>query len=91
MAHVIVRVDYKQMGQPRPYADHVFEATLTLDGDWYGKRPDFPEAAIKKYVQTLVHGFVDGRTPEWHEPRLKSLTKREPHIWDVTVIQPFLD
>lgn len=96
-----VEVELHRSGQPRPYADHEYVATLIFRGDtengWaskYGWAENQDVAKIKEivkpYVQLFVHPFVEGAR-EWHQPWLEKLEYAGAGIWDVVVKSPYLD
>jgi hypothetical protein len=91
---VIYTVRKFQSGQPRPYADSIYTAEIELDGDWYGKRPDFGEEVIKRAASALVRPFTAEKGDEsrkWYETYLDQIIKKEPHTWFVRIVQPYCD
>lgn len=88
-ATAIWKVTHLQAGQPRPYADSIYEYEIELDGDWYGKRPDFGEAVVKQAAQGLTRGWSNN--PGWADRKLDRFEKLEPHRWFVRIIEPYPD
>lgn len=90
---VVWKVRPISAGQPRPYADSVYESEIELDGHWYTGRPDFGREVVKRAVHALVRPFAaeKGESRQWHEAWLESLEKIEPHLWRAVVIEPYLD
>lgn len=97
-----VTLELLHSGQPRAYADELWEGVLTFsvpEGQlWAGGFPSTPEQ-VKPYVNLMLHGFVDklaGEKWEWHQPWLKELERlgvpdERPIRWRAVVIGPYLD
>lgn len=93
-----ITVECLRTGQPRPYADHLYEAIITCEVVPYKKREigevlEFEPAkwnrdVVLKHAQS-IREFYD--KPEWHQPRLESLTEIKPGVWRMIVTQPYLD
>lgn len=91
---VIYKVTTIQSGQPRPYADSVYEYNIELSGDWYGSRPDFGQEVIERAAQGLTRGWAkrkDDPDREWHQSYLDSFEKLAPSSWQVRIVEPYLD
>jgi hypothetical protein len=89
-----IEVDLKQAGQPRPYADSIYEGYLTFsvpEGQMYASKwPKDPEQ-VKPFAQLLIEPWYD--EPQWYQSRLKTLERvpGETNRWHVIVIRPYLD
>lgn len=91
------RIDVERLsaGQPRPYADSVYECELRFTNWWTsttGPRkgnwePD--EQLVREAVRLFVHPFKD--EPTWADDKLKTLEKTGPATWRAVVISPYLD
>lgn len=91
---VIWKVRHISAGQPRPYADSVYEYEIELDGNWYTGRPDFGESVVLRAAQGLTRGWAKKRDDPnrgWHESYLSVFEKTAPHTWRVKIIEPYLD
>jgi len=92
------RIEIKDIrcGQPRPYADSIYEAELTFENWWDamdGEKQgawDPPEEFVKRVAQLLVHPFED---PPRHplDSRLRSIVKLGRGRWRVEIVEPFCD
>lgn len=81
-------------GQPRPYADSTYEAEIELDGERYGKRPDFGEERVADASKGIVRPWTrrkDDPKREWWEAYLDSIEKIAPHTWRVRIVEPYCD
>jgi hypothetical protein len=93
---VRVTVERLRAGQPRAYADSVYEAILRVEWvPYFLNQPEewapaqFEESVIKRYVRALVHEFSD--KPEFLEPSLTMLKKEATGVWHAIVTQPYCD
>ena len=87
---VIWKVRKIQAGQPRPYADSIYESEIELDGSWYGgKRPDFGEQRVAEVSKALVRGWTKRKDEDrmWYETYLDSIQKIAPHTWRVRIVR----
>jgi hypothetical protein len=80
-------------GQIRPYADTVHEGIIELDGDWYGKRPDFGRGVVRQALAGIARPFTKEKDDErfWYEAYLDYLEKVEPHVWRFRIVLPYDD
>lgn len=82
--------DMLAAGQPRAYADSVYEAVLTYEFRGpYAERMRLGREVVARHAKMLVHSWSD--EPQWYEPRLADLTETEPRVWYVKVTAPYLD
>jgi len=85
-------IEYKSTGQPRPYADHIYDFTITVEWIPYGKDDwELNELAyeiIERHARASQNWHDK---PEWHQPRLWSKSHVNKGVWQFIVIQPFLD
>lgn len=90
---VIWKVRPISSGQPRPYADSVYEAEIELDGHWYTGRPDFGEEVVAQASKALVRGWTKRKDQprEFHESFLDSIQKIAPSLWRVRIVEPYVD
>lgn len=83
--------DFIAAGQPRPYADTIYEAVLryefSITRSAATMRP--ARSVVERHARVLVHNWAD--EPKWHEARLKLLEEMEPNVWHVVVVVPYLD
>lgn len=88
----IIEVETIQAGQPRPYADHIYESYITFsvpEGQMWARKWGTHESTVKQFIPLLVGGYSEN--PEWHDSRLEKLEQVSPGRWHVIVIQPFID
>lgn len=90
---VIWKVRHISAGQPRPYADAIYEYEIELDGNWYTGRPDFGAEVVERAAQGLTRGWTKkpGEDRAWHESYLDVFEKVAPHVWRVKIVEPYLD
>jgi hypothetical protein len=94
---MITEVKILRAGQPRPYADSVYEAEIRFNNFWdstTGERPgewDPGEDVVKMITKAMVHCFSDKEKPEWHEAILKKIFKVGRGFWFVRVEEPYCD
>lgn len=74
MSKTIIEIDHICSGQPRPYADHVYEAYITMQGigvlaDPYVMFYNVKEEHAKELAKKYVHKWAD--EPGWAGPALK--------------------
>jgi len=103
MSKVIIEIDCLEAGQPRPYADSRYRATIEAykHGVYTNDKVidcSISEETAKFLASIFVRSFHDD--PEWHQARLESLKvlksktimkKELPFKWEVLIVQPFLD
>jgi len=95
MSRVVIEIIFTRSGQPRPYADSVYEGTIIFSNYWdssTGERegawdPDI--AVVKQTVQLYLHRFTEPKTAM--EPWLDLVEKVDRGRWHVRVIAPYLD
>ena len=76
MSKTIVEIEILQAGQPRPYADSMYEAYVScrLDGIYTYGRPVYrilTEHEVKQLAKLFVHSVVLPDEAGWWEPQLK--------------------
>jgi hypothetical protein len=90
-----VDVEHITSGQPRPYADSIYEAELRFTNWWRsltGPRKgtwEPKESDVRELARILVHPFED--QPTFGSAHLKSLTREAPQTWRVLIVDPYLD
>lgn len=98
----IVLVKHLRAGQPRPYADAVYESEITFTGKNLSTRPEHSthvlgchpyESVVKGMAYHLVHEFTENG--HCMQSYLKSLecVEKKPGMsrWRVVIICPFTD
>jgi len=98
-----VLVKHIRQGQPRPYADGVYESEITFTGKNISTKPEKTTIVIggnlgpdlaKRYVKLMVHNFVDD-VKNGMEPYLQHFSEVRRDAGSITyraiVIEPFLD
>lgn len=97
-----ITVESVRVGQPRPYADGIYESLMLFEGGHPSTEADFDlsfacryqEAEVKKLAKVLVHNFVDEPTHAL-EPHLQSIKMEAEgeawQLWRVIIISPFTD
>lgn len=85
-----IHVWYHQVGQPRPYADSVYEATVKAVIHRGELEVEVSQKLIFEIVALLVHEYED---PPSHAlaPRLEILEKESWGTWHVRIVEPFTD
>jgi hypothetical protein len=92
MDKVIVELELLRAGQPRPYADSMWEATLTFsdpyDGTW---TPD--HKTVIRFIKAFYYDdFYAGEGKrEQHTPYLDSLIQTANNQWKVVIVSPYMD
>lgn len=83
-----------QAGQPRAYADSIYEYELTCEwqgmtgrGDWQPR--DLVEPLVRKIARGMCREWFDN--PEWHQAKLDTFVKIGPGHWRIKIIEPYLD
>ena len=98
MSDLTITVKHLQHGQPRRYADHIYESEITIEGERAWDR--LVEDQVKNLAKAVVHPFHD--EPEgWASARLDEVTRlsseREDklgacrEVWRVRVRVPYTD
>lgn len=87
-------VEFCAAGQPRPYADTIYEFDLRVEWIPYGGQPrwepnDLNDDLIVKAARAIGHDWKD--KPDWHEATLKSKTKIGPGHWRFKVTLAYTD
>lgn len=90
-----IEVETIQSGQPRPYADHIYESYITFsvpEGQMYSSKWPSAAAQVVPYAQLLVAHWDDDET-DWFRNRLVKLEQVSirPNKWHVIVTSPYLD
>jgi len=97
MSRFRVEVRTIRAGQPRAYADSVYESDIIFsnwwdsttgerEGNWCPHRD-----TVKKLAALLVHDFVDSENRHMLDPYLESISKVGPQVWKVVIIDPYCD
>lgn len=90
-----VTMTWQQSGQPRPYADSIYEATLEFDqsAPWTDKWTP-PEVMVIQMARGLMNrGNFKLKDEEraWHETYAEKVEKLAPNKWRIKLIQPYCD
>jgi len=91
-----VECEWHQAGQPRPYADSIYEATLRFSttAPWASKW-DPPEVTVEAIAQAVMNRgkFVRKDDPErqWHQTYAERFDKVSDSTWRIKLIQPYCD
>lgn len=90
-----IHIQWHQAGQPRRYADSLYEATFTFGGELLGKQWDPPEKMVKRIAAFFLHPVtpVKDKNEErgWWEPFFDSCRKLGPSTWRVCIREPYTD
>lgn len=87
-----ITVETVRAGQPRPYADSVYEYIMTLEWIPYGNSEDGfqPRKLAKDAAMAIAKGacrnFYEKKDkPEWHLPILQSMTEIDTGKWNLII------
>jgi hypothetical protein len=83
-----ISVKHLSAGQPRPYADSVYEAIIQIT-DAAGTPAKWNREVVLPVARCLVHDWSD--KPEFLEPRLAQCENTAPGTWHIKVVQPYAD
>ena len=85
-----IEVEILQYGQPRAYADHIYEGYLrySSNGLW-GSEVDMETA--KKEAKVLIRNFVEKEGKEWHQTYLEECRNEVKNVFYFKIIQPYID
>ena len=100
MSKLIIEIETISAGQPRPYADSIYKYRVSSDFYWDSTTgPRLSDSYLMKEKEALnavssVRGCPvwfakDDRM--WYEAYLESVVEATPGVWEVTIIQPYLD
>lgn len=87
-------------GQPRPYADSVYEYIITVEWIKSTHPRDVtpvwePNDISEEVVKKLIRGFADVKFPEekpdWYETTVTSFTKIGPGKWRLQANRAYTD
>lgn len=94
-----ITVEHIRSGQPRPYADSVYEAIITIEGGipssqkGYDLRWRGQESTIKEIAKMFVRNFADTPTP--FQTGLTEIEMIEEtdfcRRWRVVIVEPYTD
>jgi hypothetical protein len=95
-----ITVETLRAGQPRPYADSIYHYRVTIE--WQGlvgyKNPDAPFVPRPQLAQRIVDRILYGLCGPWQElgndPFQRRLDRKEmtaPGVWEVVVVEPYID
>ena len=86
-----IEIEILQSGQPRAYADSIYEGYLrySAEGMWASK----PNAEVaKKEAKVLIHDFKEKTEKrEWHEPYLAEFKNEKENEYYFKIIEPYTD
>lgn len=85
----IIEIETLQAGQPKPYADSIYEYLITLN--WC---PDDPDGYIKGLAKTTLdlHGLRGSSAEgDWWLPYIEEIKRTSEHTWKVRIKRDFLD
>jgi hypothetical protein len=87
-----ITFDHIRSGQPRPYADSVYEFNMVFTANrgkdgwvdvWYPTK-----VMALKYAKAHQEFYEQ---PEWYQPKLEEFNEVEKGKWRVKIVQPYLD
>lgn len=87
----VIEIETKRAGQPRPYADSVYEDILTFTDDrgkWTPRLEEVRKIAIGLYGDR-VKEKSDVR--EFWEPYFEEIIQLSENSWRVIIIDPYKD
>ena len=70
-------ITWKQSGQPRPYADHIYSGTITADSE-SDVRVELT-AAIRDRIYNIDEAYP------WHAPHFTQLKLVSPNTWEFII------
>ena len=81
MQKKIIEIEIIQSGQPRPYADHIYEAFFQIRSEGFLTNGAcfyfiINEEFAKDITRLFVHDFKDN--PDWYQPKLIKLEPVKP-------------
>lgn len=100
MSKLITTVDIIRSGQPRPYADSVYEYLVSAEYYWDSTNglklsPTYAmsEEEALAALQTLRSSkrWVPKEGKEWYETYLDSIIEGPPGVWTITIVEPYID
>ena len=87
-----IEVETITAGQARPYADSVeiarIKFTCSFRTDGRIEESDLNDDLVMRFCRGHF-SWVD--KPEWHESRLEYLKKIGNGVWEIKIVQPYLD
>mgnify|MGYP001577337039 FL=1 len=96
MSKLIIEIETLKAGQPRAYADSVYEYLITVKNYWESttglREGSFSqkEQDIKYLVKTFSRHFED--EPKcWADARLSAFEKIDFRTFRITIIEPYTD
>jgi len=87
----LIKIETIHAGQPRPYADSIYEAVITITND---ELPDYdiPQKIVENIVKAAFHNFKkQDEERGWWEPYLKSIEKLDKGKWRFIIIEEYAD
>lgn len=84
-----VQVECLQAGQPRAYADSLYEYRITFTStSRFMSRPQ--EETVRNHLRA-VHPFKMKGEAEWWEDTLQELRELEPGVWYALIVRVYND
>lgn len=91
MSKTTIEVEVVRAGQPRPYADSVYEYIITFSGG-YGGRYRPTKEMVRKFVEWEHHKPIsDKERKDWFDPYFEVFEEIEPSKWRAIIIEPYDD
>lgn len=89
----LIEIETIKAGQPRPYADSVYEFVFTFSGGVTGKYTPMKDKVLELALYWFNHKNValDKEKREWFQPYLDKIEKLDENKWSVKFIDPYLD
>lgn len=84
-----IRVWYHEIGQPRPYADSVYTATVKAVKKTGDREIEIGKKLLLEIIRLLVHDFKEKEHAL--DPHIESLQKVGFGTWKVRIVEPFCD
>ena len=96
MSKIIIEIETVRSGQPRAYADSVYEYLVTVKNYWDSTtglqegnyKPK--EEDIKELVQRFGHSFVKNATC-WSGPQLKEFKEIDYRTYKLKIVEAYTD
>lgn len=92
-----IQIDTVRAGQPRPYADSVYEYVLTFTGGTLGKFTPTQDM-VERYVKVIHNPRHDepvkkknDPTMEFHHSYFEAIEKLDENKWKIVIVSPYLD
>ena len=92
MGKFLLEIEVLRAGQPKAYADNVFEAVLTFSGAYNGTWTPARETVLKYVKACYYENFYAGEgQQEPYQTYLDSLEQIADNQWRVIIVSPSTD